>query len=80
MNKQQKYKEIMKQLNYKPIGSVLLRLCGVVSSKINKKTLGFWVMITSLVSMLLLLLVFKDKQLFAIMYLPFVIGLLMYRH
>lgn len=31
MNKQQRYTEIMKQLNYKPIGSVLLRLCGVVS-------------------------------------------------
>ena len=31
MNKQKKYDEIMNQLNYKPIGSVLLRLCGVVS-------------------------------------------------
>lgn len=27
-----KYTEIMKQLNYKPIGSVLLRLSGVVST------------------------------------------------
>jgi hypothetical protein len=53
---------------------------GVGSSKIKKKTIGFWIMIISLVSMLLLLMVFKDKQLFAIMYLPFVIGLLMYGH
>jgi len=30
MNQNKKYTEIMKQLNYKPIGSVLLRLCGVV--------------------------------------------------
>ena len=30
MNKQQKYTEIMRQLNYKPIRSVLLRLCGVI--------------------------------------------------
>jgi len=32
MNKQQRYTEIIKQLNYKPIGSVLLRLCGVIKS------------------------------------------------
>lgn len=31
MKHNKKYTEIMKQLNYKPIGSVLLRLCGVVS-------------------------------------------------
>lgn len=37
MNKQQKYKEIMNQLNYKPIGSVLLRLCGVVKRLFRKK-------------------------------------------
>lgn len=30
MNKNNKYTEIMKQLNYKPIGSALLRLCSVV--------------------------------------------------
>jgi hypothetical protein len=30
MNQNKKYTEIMKQLNYKPIGSVLLRLFGVV--------------------------------------------------
>jgi hypothetical protein len=30
MTQNKKYIEIMKQLNYKPIGSVLLRLCGVV--------------------------------------------------
>ena len=30
MNQNKKYTDIMKQLNYKPIGSVLLRLCGVV--------------------------------------------------
>ena len=36
MNKQQRYTEIMKQLNYKPIGSVLLRLCGVVKRLWNK--------------------------------------------
>jgi hypothetical protein len=30
MNKQQKYTEIMKQLNYETIGGVLLRLFGVV--------------------------------------------------
>ena len=29
MKQDNKYTEIMKQLNYKPIGSVLLRLCGV---------------------------------------------------
>ena len=32
MNQNKKYTEIMKQLNYKQIGSVLLRLCDVVSS------------------------------------------------
>jgi hypothetical protein len=32
MKQNKKYTEIMKQLNYKPIGSVLLRLCGVVVS------------------------------------------------
>jgi hypothetical protein len=31
MKQDNKYTEIMKQLNYKPIGSVLLRLCGVMS-------------------------------------------------
>lgn len=31
MTKDNKYTEIMKLLNYKPIGSILLRLCGVVS-------------------------------------------------
>ena len=31
MKQNNKYTEIMKQLNYKPIGSVLLRLCGVIS-------------------------------------------------
>lgn len=31
MNKQQKYKLIMKQLKYKTIAGVLLRLCGVIS-------------------------------------------------
>ena len=36
MNKQQRYTEIMNQLNYKPIGSVLLRLCGVVKRLWNK--------------------------------------------
>jgi hypothetical protein len=30
MNKDSKYIEIMKQLEYKTIGGVLLRLCGVV--------------------------------------------------
>ena len=30
MNKNNKYTEIMKQLEYKTIGGVLLRLCGVV--------------------------------------------------
>jgi len=39
MNKQQKYTEIMKQLNYETIGGVLLRLFGVVKRffAINKK-------------------------------------------
>ena len=32
MNKNNKYTEIMKQLEYKTIGGVLLRLCGVVVS------------------------------------------------
>ena len=32
MKQNNKYTEIMKQLNYKPIGSVLLRLFGVVKS------------------------------------------------
>ena len=32
MNQNKKYTEIMKQLNYKPIGSVLLRLYGLVVS------------------------------------------------
>lgn len=31
MKQDKKYTEIMKQLNYKPIGSVLLRLYGVVA-------------------------------------------------
>lgn len=31
MNKNSKYTEIMKQLNYQPIGSVLLSLYGVVA-------------------------------------------------
>ena len=31
MTKENRYKEIMKQLDYKPIGSVLLRLCAVVA-------------------------------------------------
>ena len=39
MNKQQRYTEIMKQLNYKPLGSVLLRLCGVVKRLWNKLTI-----------------------------------------
>ena len=39
MNKQQRYTEIMKQLNYKPIRSVLLRLCGVVKRLWNKLTI-----------------------------------------
>jgi hypothetical protein len=30
MTENNKYTEIMKLLNYKPIGSVLLRLCGVI--------------------------------------------------
>lgn len=30
MTKENRHNEIMKQLNYKPIGSVLLRLCSVV--------------------------------------------------
>ena len=39
MNKQQKYTEIMKQLNYETIGGVLFRLFGVVKRffAINKK-------------------------------------------
>ena len=36
MKQNNKYTEIMKQLNYKPIGSVLLRLCGVVKRLWNK--------------------------------------------
>ena len=32
MKQNNKYTEIIKQLNYKPIGSVLLRLCGVIKS------------------------------------------------
>jgi len=41
MKQNNKYTEIMKQLNYKPIGSVLLRLFGVVKSFFtrNKQTL-----------------------------------------
>lgn len=31
MKQDKKYTEIMKKLNYKSIGSVLLRLCGAVS-------------------------------------------------
>ena len=37
MKQDNKYTEIMKQLNYKPIGSVLLRLCGVVKRLFRKK-------------------------------------------
>jgi hypothetical protein len=36
MKENKKYTEIMKQLNYKPVGSVLLRLCGVMCSFISK--------------------------------------------
>jgi hypothetical protein len=36
MKQDNKYTEIIKQLNYKPIGSVLLRLCGVMCSFISK--------------------------------------------
>lgn len=39
MKQNNKYTEIMKQLNYKPIGSVLLRLCGVVKRLWNKLTI-----------------------------------------
>ena len=41
MKQNNKYTEIMKQLNYKPIGSVLLRLCGVVKRffTLNKQVL-----------------------------------------
>ena len=39
MKQDNKYTEIMKQLNYKPIGSVLLRLCGVVKRLWNKLTI-----------------------------------------
>lgn len=37
MKQYNKYTEIMNQLNYKPIGSVLLRLCGVVKRLFRKK-------------------------------------------
>ena len=40
MNQNKKYTEIMKQLNYKPIGSVLLRLCGVVKSFVCPRGCG----------------------------------------
>ena len=36
MKQNKKYTEIMKQLNYKPIGSVLLRLCGVISRYLKR--------------------------------------------
>ena len=39
MKQDNKYTKIMKQLNYKPIGSVLLRLCGVVKRLWNKLTI-----------------------------------------
>jgi hypothetical protein len=39
MKQNNKYTEIMKQLNYQPIGSVLLRLCGVVKRLWNKLTI-----------------------------------------
>lgn len=39
MKQNNKYTEIMKQLNYTPIGSVLLRLCGGVKSLRNKLTI-----------------------------------------
>jgi len=39
MKQNNKYTEIMNQLNYKPIGSVLLRLCGVVKRLWNKLTI-----------------------------------------
>ena len=41
MKHNKKYTEIMKQLNYKPIGSVLLRLCGVMRSNFSK-TWNIW--------------------------------------
>jgi hypothetical protein len=41
MKQDNKYTEIMKQLNYKPIGSVLLRLCGVVKSLKVKDLMTF---------------------------------------
>ena len=37
MKQNNKYTEIMKQLNYKPIGSVLLSLFGVVKRLFRKK-------------------------------------------
>jgi hypothetical protein len=39
MTENKKYTEIMKQLNYQPIGSVLLRLYGVVKRLWNKLTI-----------------------------------------
>lgn len=46
MTKQEKYNEIINQLNYKPIGSVLLRLYGVISRFLKRylvfKTL-YWI-------------------------------------
>ncbi len=42
MKQDNKYTEIMKQLNYKPIGSVLLRLCGVISRYLCDKNLHRW--------------------------------------
>ena len=42
MKQNKKYTEIMKQLNYKPIGSVLLRLGGVVSTCCEPVGEGFY--------------------------------------
>ena len=48
--------------------------------KIKKRSIGFWIMIISLISMLVALLVIDNKQVFALSYIPLVIGLMFYRH
>lgn len=62
MNKNKKYTEIMKQLNYKPIVSVLLRLCGVVNCKFMVKKMNKLLLFTLIILVMTFLMYVLGRE------------------